>query len=127
MLGADGRYYIKFPQYFRMVPLAWVEGRPVYKGDVLYSSFFHGMEECKDGVFEVTGIDGHGQFLAGKLSKNHATQFESCSWNPPKVKRQVKLLAYLDHEQLFWLRETASPKWPAVRVPSEDKTVEVEE
>jgi hypothetical protein len=43
----------------------------------------------------------------------------------PAEPKKVKLLAWLDCDQLFWLRETASPKWPSVRVPSEDKEIEI--
>lgn len=44
----------------------------------------------------------------------------------PKMKK-VKLLAWLDADQLFWLRETSTSKFPAVRVPAEDKIIEVME
>ena len=37
--------------------------------------------------------------------------------------RKVKLLAYVDCDQFFWLREGVEPKWPSQRVPSEDKEV----
>ena len=45
----------------------------------------------------------------------------------PAEPKNVKLLAYLDWErdQLFWLHETAQPKRPAVRIPSEDKEIEI--
>lgn len=39
--------------------------------------------------------------------------------------RKIKMLCWLDADQMFWLRETALPKWPAVRVPAEDKEIEL--
>lgn len=107
-----------------MAPLCWVEGKPVYKGDVLYSKFFQGMPECADGIFEVTGFED-GQFRAGKLSDEHATKVWSCSW--PKVEREVKLLAYLTGENLVWKRCGAEVPDFYIRVPSEDKVIEIEQ
>lgn len=69
-------------------PLAVIEGREVFVGDRLYSSFFAGMPECPDGMFEVTVVDDRDQFKAGKLSADHHTKFSSCSWQPPKKMRK---------------------------------------
>jgi hypothetical protein len=53
------------------------------------------------------------------------TKYHGRPVQPKKV--TVKLLGWFDGEQLFWLRQGAEPQWPSKRVPSEDKTVEVEE
>ena len=111
---------------FRMAPLAWVEGKPVYKGDVLYSSFFKGMQECKDGLFEVTGIDENGQFKASKISRHHRTKYESCSWPKTPKTKKVKMLCYHTGINLEWFDESAHVLKEFKRVPSEDKEVEVE-
>lgn len=116
----EGDLYLRNASKYRMAPLCWIEGKPVYKGDVLYSKFF-------GGTFEATGLDHLQQIKAEKIGICAATCIDSCTWTPPKVKREVKLLAYLDADQLFWLRETVQPKWPAVRVPLEDMVVTVEE
>ena len=84
------------PESFRMAPLAWVEGLPAYKGDVLYSKHF---ATCAPplpdgGKFTVTGFRdsgvGGGCLAAGEASRFHFTLPSSCSWTKPAqmVKRQ---------------------------------------
>jgi hypothetical protein len=46
---------------------------------------------------------------------------------PASKKVTVKLLGWFDGCQLAWLKEGAEPTLGSRRVPSEDKTVEVEE
>lgn len=106
--------------YIRMKPLCWVEGRPVYKGDVLWHR--------RRGQIVASHMIDDGEFLCEE-GVDSGDRVENLTWTPPKVKREVKLLAYLDDDQLFWLRETSlkCPFGPAVRVPSEDKTIEVAE
>lgn len=114
----DGKFFISISSNFRMAPLCWVEGKPVYKGDVLYLKDMLGSID----KFVAQSFDGE------KLWSNTGWMPSgSLFCNPPKWKREVKLFAYLDADQLFWLREAAAHKFPAVRVPSEDKTVEVED
>lgn len=114
----DGEFVLAHCGRYRMAPLCWVEGKPVYKGDVLYqnTAALPGarvvVEGNEDGI-----TDDQGRWNG----RSHLT------WTPPKVKREVKLLAHLDCDQLFWLREGSLPRWPATRVPSEDKVIEIEE
>lgn len=109
-------------QNLRMAPLAWVEGKPVYKGDGL----FHDCGPCV--VIGGPIREDHDlRIKVDRMGFESDAQIPYLTWTHPKVKREIKLLAHLDADQLFWLREGAQPKWPAVRVPSEDKTVEVEE
>ena len=84
------------PESFCMAPLAWVEGRPVYKGDVLYSKFF---TTCRDplpdgGKFTVTGFrdggDGGGCLAAGEVSRDYFTLPSSCSWTSPESTKAPK-------------------------------------
>lgn len=69
----------------RMAPLAWVEGRPVYKGDVLYSEK-HGKGEIVEDK----------RFVGGAAIKFERTVMISLdapyfatglTWNQPNVKR----------------------------------------
>jgi len=116
----DGWFRFGKHEDYRMAPLAWVEGKPVYKGDVLYSHFF------KE-TFEVTGIDRVGQFKAEKHSQFSATESTSCTWTPPKKTREVKLLGYLTSNNLVWYKDAFKAPLEWSRVPSEDRTVTVEE
>lgn len=102
----NGRFtYPSRTSAFRMVPLAWARKSadedvlwPVYKGDVLYSSFFKS-------TFEVTGVDGDGQFKAEKYAHFATTYFESCTFIPPKVK--LEGFAILRKKDLFSTKTAA--------------------
>lgn len=73
----DGCFDICDPVQYHMAPLAWVEGKPVYKGDVLYPTL-----GSKD-EFRVTG------FVDGCLvATNWHFNPSALTWNPPKVKRE---------------------------------------
>lgn len=67
---------------FRMAPLCWVEGRPVYKGGVLYSAFLEGSPKRT-----VTGIDDDGTLSTEECGRNTCDP-EDLTWTPPKVKRE---------------------------------------
>ena len=72
------------PEALRMAPLCWVEGRPVYKGDVL---FYEGIGRgvvvgMKDGNQIAITYDRHEDLgPIGALPRN-------LTWTPPKVKRE---------------------------------------
>lgn len=83
--------------HLRMAPLCWVEGKPVYKGDVLYSSFFkhHPCDVNNEtGSFVVGGLNG--DLLYKHCDIAFKTKPTSCTWNPPKVKRSgwVNIVEY---------------------------------
>lgn len=111
--GSDGNHAVRLPSMnivfakssnLRMAPLAWVEGRPVYKGDVLY-----------------------GKSSGRKYTADGSENTLDFTWTPPKPKtKQVKLLAYFDGTRLFWQSATSSFTCGWKRVPSEDKTIKVE-
>lgn len=67
----------------RMAPLCWVEGKPVYKGDVLYR---HGYNH----EFKITGYEEK----SGGLQKpcltydNTREYVEKFTWTPPKAKSE---------------------------------------
>lgn len=107
-----------------MAPLAWVEGRPVYKGDVLWNT-----QGDRSAIYVVEFVDG---WLRGTSSEPEVRHSQSTpnrlTWTPPKPKtKQVKLLAWLSSDRLHLMIEgTCIPaKWK--RAPSEDKTIEVTE
>lgn len=74
-----GQFYFVREKAIRMSPLCWVEGRPVYRGDVLYQT--HPImtdprvveNGCEDGI-----TDSKGRWNG----RDHLT------WTPPKVKRE---------------------------------------
>lgn len=82
-------------EQLRMAPLAWVEGKPVYKGDTLYSHFFKSGGQSQDGSFTVTGYRvSDDSFYAAEISYTAATLVSSCSWNNPKVKKSGWMNSY---------------------------------
>ncbi len=87
--------YIDSIKAVRMAPLAWVEGKPVYKGDTLYSHFFKSGGQSQDGSFTVTGYRvSDDSFYAAEISYTAATLVSSCSWNNPKVKKSGWMNSY---------------------------------
>jgi len=106
----------------RMAPLAWLEGRPVYKGDRLYSSFF-------DELFIVGGVTSSGSdyLTAPEISDQANTDIKRCTWEAPKPKTEkVRLLAYLTLTgALIWRDARGGGGDDYRRVPGEDKEVEV--
>jgi hypothetical protein len=110
-----------FPKHdLRMRPLAWVEDHPVYKGDKLWYK--------TEGLIIADKACGDGWFF----SKDGVSIYpKSCTWTKPepvKKTRTVKFLAWLlPNGHLVNIAEDAAICMGYKRVPSEDKTVEVEE
>ena len=106
---------------FCMAPLAWLEGKPVYKGDKVWCKLY-GETVTVSGSFEPDMViaTGHDAGLVLDVL--------DCTWAAPAPKtKTVKLLAYLTLHELVKVREDyahVSADW--VRIPSEDKTVEIE-
>jgi len=78
---------------FRMSPLAWVEGRPVYKGDVLYykkEGFGISVEGYNPNIEQKTGFIGEVVTESKLYNKGHKTwaPFDCWSWTKPKQKRE---------------------------------------
>ena len=75
---------VYYREHYAMAPLAWVEGKPVYKGDVLYI-------KCLSDKTTITGICNQTDKTLGKLlqcTSHGAIWEENLTWNPPKVKRE---------------------------------------
>lgn len=115
----DGHFASVLGDQLRMAPLGWVEGRPVYKGDVLWHTIGKSFVTVENPISERS-------FSYKKMP----FEYRFLTWTPPK--REVKLLAWLSPtKQLVWIEEgpeeypQKSSNW--LRVPSEDKTVTVEE
>jgi len=117
--GAKGNLQYAESQYLRMKPLAWVEDHPVYKGDKLWyktAGLIIADKACGDGWF---------------FSKDGVSIYpKSCTWTKPEPKkttRTVKFLAWLlPNGHIVNIAEDAAKRLGYKRVPSEDKTVEVE-
>lgn len=98
--GPDGDMAVRDPQgnvfvmdlsEARMVPLAWVEGKPVYPGDVLYwndnstksgSKFTAGNRVLLGGL-----IDGVSVVIDGPVYNTGGMHSGNLTWTPPKVKK----------------------------------------
>src|SRR5574342_406783 len=76
-------FWTGLPEFLRLSPLAWVEGKPVYKGDRL----FH---DCGPCVVIGTPIreDHDLRIKADGVILESDAQIPCLTWTPPKVKRE---------------------------------------
>ena len=95
-------YFILQCHRLCMAPLAWVEGRPVYKGDAL---FYEGI-----GRGVVVGMMKGGDQI--EITYDHHKEWgptgafpENLTWTPPKVKREG--FAVVIKQGMFLSREDA--------------------
>lgn len=92
----------------RMAPLAWVEGRPVYPGDVLYLAQNSGNPGLK---FTAGTKIIHGEIIQGVSERPNGLKFgvneesglypRNLTWTPPKVKREGWANVYQNHEGMM--------------------------
>src|SRR5574343_516281 len=92
----------------RMKPLAWIEGKPVYKGDVLwYNGYNFSIEVTGPNPYEPKhGLKGIVNFAEGNSPCGYTgcgkeetwAPFNSWTWNKPKqkVKRKIWINVYPD-------------------------------
>lgn len=119
-VAVDGNYNMFWTDDLRLAPLAWVEGKPVYKGDgPIYSKI-----APQSG--QVARCDGEWLVIqSGDFE--YRTTAENFTWTRPRVKREIKLAAFIDHwGELRWVREELFAN-RGLRVPSDDKVIEVED
>lgn len=64
----------------RMAPLAWVEGKPVYKGDVLWHEVI--------GRVEVSALHEASPPCVEVVGRKDYPWISALTWTPPKVKRE---------------------------------------
>lgn len=95
--GPDNRIYVGPADEFRMAPLCWVDGKPVYKGDVLYST------GCFGGPHRIDEIrNGNGAWMVcSDPGEDGYLSIEGLTWTPPKVKREgwVNIYSAGGHER----------------------------
>lgn len=123
--------YLIAQSELRMAPLTWVEGQPVYAGDVLYwnnktskpgSKFTVGSKMLYSDMIEGVSVLASGKVYdmpETGMVINHLT------WNAPQQVQTIKLVAFIDDQgTLRWVREDVY-RGGFTRVPTEDKNVEV--
>ena len=76
----------------RLTPLAWVEDKPVYPGDVLYGKWPH----AEKGGYVVGDTLTRGRFLTDDNGIALNTAIERLTWTPPKTKHQIWVNLYPD-------------------------------
>lgn len=88
----DGNLFVMHLSDARMAPLAWVEDKPVYPGDVLYWSEITSYPKSR---FTVGSERLVGGMLAGRSDRTDGTTFEfggmypyDLTWDKPPVKRE---------------------------------------
>lgn len=104
-----------------MKPLAWVEGRPVYKGDELYYKSSAPMAGAKR---TIKGVNGFGSFFF--MENDMYGCQDAFTWEAPKPApktKKVKMYCYLMRGELIW-KDAFCSDWK--RAPSEDREIEVE-
>lgn len=78
---------------FRMAPLCWVEGRPVYTGDVLYR-----LDTGAEG--SATAAFGTGVVCSEWPERPFSA--DEVTWTPPKVKREGWVNVYPGLQGVIW-------------------------
>lgn len=121
----DGHFAAVLGDQLRMAPLAWVEGKPVYPGE---TNLWH--KSMGQKVTVCSAVDTLHVLCDFEIDRIAAASIEALTWTPPKVKRNIKLVAFIDdYGTLRWVREELFELFAnrGLRVPSEDKTVEIED
>lgn len=84
----NGRFVLAHVDNYRMSPLCWAEGRPIYHGDVLYWKYHN---TC----WQVTATVAGFQFDDGSVrTYESAINDEYFTWTPPEVKREAWVNIY---------------------------------
>lgn len=86
-VAIEGDYNLVWPSDLRLAPLCWIEGRPVYKGDVLYVKF----PEPRTGSVVTAEFPQDDDTISTFRSENGAVpkiRHDQLTCTPPKVKRE---------------------------------------
>lgn len=90
--------------YFRMAPLCWIEGKPVYKGDRLYR-VGHGIREFVADYIEQDGdvFLVYVEAMGSSWLEGPARPGVKVTWTPPKIKREgfVCITKYSNRKETF--------------------------
>lgn len=98
---SEGYLFVRDASEFSMAPLCWVEGRPVYKGDVLYRPAFGSQEFVADSVERDKDGDVFLRYTNGGRSswlEGPEQMGRDMTWTPPKVKREGWMNCYKNGE-----------------------------
>lgn len=107
--GKEGGLYLNSIHEMKMYPLAWVEGRPVYKGDVLY---WNTQSSDSGSKFTATGFLEEPNYIAGvsllsdgdRLGEDGLSGMrpENLTWQKPKTKREGWMNLYESGENYVY-------------------------
>lgn len=88
-----GTFVMNESRYYRMAPLAWVEGKPVYKGDVLYL-----IDTVDDLNKQPLKVEANSDRWWCRHPNGAVPSYpeDRLTWNPPKVKREGWINIYPD-------------------------------
>lgn len=97
--GSDGEHcwrrnsnnlFVATSEEFSMAPLAWVEGKPVYKGDKPYAfeGLYKGKQVTIEGEYSENALAVKSQF------SNANVLIDNLTWNLPKVKKEAWINLY---------------------------------
>lgn len=83
-------YVVSSADNLRMKPLAWVEGKPVYKGDVLYvtDGLHKGKSVVANGNLVYNQLLGSFLPIESNSSYENKANIKYLTWNKPKVKKE---------------------------------------
>lgn len=107
-----GPYFILQKHRLRMTPIAWVEGRPIYNGDVLY---------CLSNYANWADIERGYEFKVSKKAENEDALFDGewwlaftdLTWTKPKQKREGWMNCYPSRENCVYPSKEMADKYAA--------------
>lgn len=95
-----------YAKQFCMKPLAWIEGKPVYKEDVLYwkNTSANGSKFIAKGMLDEETIKGFSYCADGSVyeSKYDNIPIGKLTWNKPKQKHKVWINVYKNNDYRTW-------------------------
>ena len=118
----------------RMKPLCWVEGKPVYKGDVLYwygsrpFKFVVGNKIICEDILQGYSYDSNGNLVYGEYG-NSGVSPSDLTWNKPKrkEKRTVWINVYPDDlHTIYSSKEEADVSAYSPRIACVETEIEYE-